>query len=288
MLEANSTYKIKFEVAPGEFDFGRATIVSKTVSQVCLQIKSGQSANKILPAGTKIWFVQETGISGFAGLWASNVIASQLAQGKKVLVCSLPKLKPLKQRRKVNRVEVKVPVTLTTDDANAKPRSFQTVDLCRSGSKLETKLIQNLGIESGQMVKGEFQLPDGSLKIKAQVIRVESNWLANKSMVALQFIALSKESSDKLDKFLVKLGGQPGTNKTKQNQEPQALPKSGLNSWSAQIKEKKTLLGATKTRTTLADATKPLTKAQSVKAPVKTQTQAQTQAKKTVTKKRSK
>lgn len=284
MLEANSTYKIKFEVAPGEFDFGRATIVSKTVSQVCLQIKSGQSTNKILPAGTKIWFVQETGITGFAGLWASNVIASQLIQGKKVLVCSLPKLKPLKQRRKVNRVEVKLPVTLTADDANAKPRTFQTVDICRSGSKLETKLIQNLGIESGQLVKGEFQLPDGTLKIKAQVIRVESNWLANKSMVALQFIALSKESSDKLDKFLVKLGGQPGTNKNKLDQPPHALPKSGLSSWSAQIKEKKTLLGSTKTRTTLADATKPLTKAQSVKAPVKTQAQ----AKKTVTKKRSK
>jgi c-di-GMP-binding flagellar brake protein YcgR len=281
MLEMNSIYKIKFEVEPGEFDFGRATIVSKTSNQVCLQIKSGQSTNKILPAGTKIWFVQETGITGFAGLWASNVIASQLVKGKKVLVCGLPKLKPLKQRRKINRVEVKVPVTLTADDANAKPRTFQTVDLCRSGSKLETKLIQNLGIDSGQQVKGEFLLPDGVLKIKAQVIRVESNWLANKSMVALQFIALSKESSDKLDKFLIKLGGQPGTDKSKSNKDPQPLPKSGLNSWSAQIKEKKTLLGgATKTRTTLADATKPLTKAQSVKAPA--------QAKKTVTKKRSK
>ncbi|MBP7863647.1 PilZ domain-containing protein [bacterium] len=287
MLETNSIYKIKFEVAPGEFDFGRATIVSKTASQVCLQIKSGQSTSKILPPGTKIWFVQETGITGFAGLWASNVIGSQLVKGKKVLVCGLPKLKPLKQRRKVNRVEVKLPVTLTADDANAKPRSFQTIDLCRSGSKLETKLIQNLGIESGQQVKGEFQMPDGVLKIKAQVIRVESNWLANKSLVALQFIALSKESSDKLDKFLVKLGGQPGTNKTKSDKENQSLPKSGLNSWSAQIKEKKTLLpGSGKTRTTLADATKPLTKAQSIKAPVKTPVQAQ--AKKAVTKKRSK
>lgn len=270
MLETNSSYKIKFEIAPGEFDFGRATILSKSASQVFLQIKTGQSANKILPAGTKLWFVQDTGISGFAGLWASSVISSQLIKGKKVLVCGLPKLKPLKQRRKVNRVEVKLPVTVTSDDTNAKSRTFQTVDLCRSGSKLETKLIQKLGMEPGQMVKGEFQLPDGMLKIKAQIIRIESNWLANKSIIALQFIALSKESSDKLDKFLVKLGGQASSEKLS----------SSLNSWSAQLKEKKNIPPAPKTRTTLAEMTKPLTKAQSVKAP--------TQVKKTVTKKRSK
>jgi len=279
MLEANSSYKIKFEIAPGEFDFGRATILSKTASQVFLQIKTGQSLNKILPAGTKLWFVQETGISGFAGLWASSVLSSQLVKGKKVLVCGLPKLKPLKQRRKVNRVEVKLPVSVTTDDTNAKSRVFQTVDLCRSGSKIECKLIQNLGLEPGQMVKSEFEMPDGMLKIKAQIIRLESNWLANKSIIALQFIALSKESSDKLDKFLVKLGGQPGVDKSK-SKDAQAAPKTGLNSWSAQIKGKKTLAPVAKTRTTLADATKPLTKAQSVKAP--------TGAKKAVTKKRSK
>lgn len=270
MLETNSSYKIKFEIAPGEFDIGRATILSKTASQIFLQIKTNQSANKILQAGTKLWFVQDTGISGFAGLWASSVMSSQLVKGKKVLVCGLPKLKPLKQRRKVNRVEVKLPVTVTSDDTNAKPRIFETVDLCRSGSKLETKLIQKLGLEPGQMVKGEFQLPDGILKIKAQIIRIESNWLANKSIIALQFIALSKESSDKLDKFLVKLAGQASSDTSS----------NSLNSWSAQIKEKKNIAPATKTRTTLAEMTKPLAKAQSVKAP--------TQAKKPVTKKRSK
>ncbi|MCW5823354.1 MAG: PilZ domain-containing protein [Cyanobacteria bacterium TGS_CYA1] len=278
MLETNSSYKIKFEIAPGEFDIGRATILSKTASQIFLQIKTNQSANKILPAGTKLWFVQDAGISGFAGLWASSVMSSQLVKGKKVLVCGLPKLKPLKQRRKVNRVEVKLPVTVTSDDTNARSRTFETVDLCRSGSKLETKLIQKLGLEPGQMVKSEFQLPEGILKIKAQIIRIESNWLANKSIIALQFIALSKESSDKLDKFLVKLGGQASSQKS--SKELQTQVKTGLNSWSAQIKEKKNIAPAAKTRTTLAEMTKPLTKAQSVKAP--------TQAKKPVTKKRSK
>lgn len=278
MLETNSSYKIKFEIAPGEFDIGRATILSKTASQIFLQIKTNQSANKILPAGTKLWFVQDAGISGFAGLWASSVMSSQLVKGKKVLVCGLPKLKPLKQRRKVNRVEVKLPVTVTSDDTNARSRTFETVDLCRSGSKLETKLIQKLGLEPGQMVKSEFQLPEGILKIKAQIIRIESNWLANKSIIALQFIALSKESSDKLDKFLVKLGGQASSQKS--SKELQTQIKTGLNSWSAQIKEKKNIAPAAKTRTTLAEMTKPLTKAQSVKAP--------TQAKKPVTKKRSK
>lgn len=279
MLETNSSYKIKFEIAPGEFDFGRATILYKEASHLFLQIKTNQSQNKILPPGTKLWFVQDAGVSGFAGLWASSVISSQLVKGKKVLVCGLPKLKPVKQRRKVNRVEVKLPVTVVSDDTNARPRTFQTVDLCRSGSKLETKLIQNLGLEAGQMVKGEFELPDGMLKIKAQIIRIESNWLANKSIIALQFIALSKDSSDKLDKFLVKLGGQAVGSKSN-SKDLQSPVKTGLNSWSAQIKEKKNLVTASKTRTTLADVTKPLAKAQSVKAP--------TQAKKTVTKKRSK
>lgn len=281
MLESNSSYKIKFEVAPGEFDFGRATILSKTASQIFLQVKTNQSANKILSPGTKLWFVQDTGITGFAGLWASSVISSQLVKGKKVLVCGLPKLKPLKQRRKVNRVEVKLPVTVTSDDTNARSKTFQTVDLCRSGSKLETKLIQNLGLEPGQMVKSEFQLPDGMLKIKAQIIRIESNWLANKSIIALQFIALSKESSDKLDKFLIKLGGQSQSisDRSKNKEIPTGI-KTGLNSWSAQITEKKNLTTASKTRTTLAEITKPLAKAQSVKAPG--------QEKKAIAKKRTK
>lgn len=279
MLEANSSYKIKFEIAPGEFDFGRATILSKTASQIFLQIKTAQSANKSLPPGTKLWFVQDAGVSSFAGLWASSVISSQLVKGKKVLVCGLPKLKPLKQRRKVNRVEVKLPVTVTSDDTNARPHYFQTIDLCRSGSKLETKLIQNLKLEPGQMVKAEFQLPEDMLKIKSQIIRIESNWLANKSLIALQFIALSKESSDKLEKFLVKLGGQANSAKNK-NTNSQSQAKTGLNSWSAQIQEKKSLVKTSKKRTTLAEATKPLAKAQSVKAPA--------QAKKTVTKKRAK
>lgn len=277
MLETNSVYKVKFEVAPGEFDFGRATIVSKSGSNLFLQIKTSQSTNKSLPQGTKVWFVQDTGVTGFAGLWASSVSKSQMIKGQKVLVCSLPKLKPLKQRRKVNRVEVKLPVVVTTDDTNARPRHFNTMDLCRSGSKLETKLVQNLGMETGQQVKCEFQLPDGVLKIKAQIIRVESNWLSNKSLIALQFIALSKESSDRLDKFLVKLGGQPRTGE-KGDKAP-AL-KGGLNTWSAQVKEKKSQSNLVKPKTTLADMAKPLVKAQSVKAP--------SPVKKTVVKKRTK
>lgn len=277
MLEANSVYKVKFEVAPGEFDFGRATIVAKSGNALFLQIKTSQSANKSLSAGTKIWFVQETGVTGFAGLWASSVSKSQTIKGQRVLVCTLPKLKPLKQRRKVNRVDVKIPVIVTTDDTNCKPRNFYSVDLCRSGSKLETKLMQNLGLETGQQVKAEFQLQDGVLKIKAQIIRVESNWLSNKSLVALQFIALSKESSDRLDKLLVKLGGHPraGDKKDKGSGE-----KGGLNTWSAQMKEKRTTAGLAKPKSTLADMAKPLVKAQSIKAP--------SPAKKSIVKKRTK
>lgn len=279
MLEAKSVYKVKFEVAPGEFDFGRATIVAKSGSVLFLQIKTSQSTNKSLPAGTKIWFVQETGVTGFAGLWASSVSKVQTVKGQRVLVCSLPKLKPLKQRRKVNRVDVKLPVVVTTDDTNGKPRHFYSVDLCRSGSKLETKLMQNLGLETGQQVKAEFQLQDGVLKIKAQIIRVESNWLSNKSLVALQFIALSKESSDRLDKFLIKLGGQPRVGDKK---DKGTVERGGLNTWSAQVKEKRTNSGSSiaKPKTTLADMAKPLVKAQSVKAP--------SSAKKSIVKKRTK
>ncbi len=268
MLEPNSVYKVKFEVAPGEFDFGRATIVAKSGSQLYLHIKTSQSANKSLPSGTKIWFVQDTSTTGFAGLWAASVSSSQMVKGQKVLVCSLPKLKPLKQRRKVNRVEVKLPVTITTDDTNARPAHFYTLDLCRSGSKIETKLVNKLGLETGMQVKGEFQLPDGVLKIKAQIIRVESNWLANKSLIALQFIALSKESSERLDKFLIKLGGTTRSAKEKANKS-EGTSKGGLDSWSTQLKEKRTTenMARPKKTTTLADMAKPLVKAQSVKAP---------------------
>ncbi|MGH9548117.1 MAG: hypothetical protein ACRD3W_02035, partial [Terriglobales bacterium] len=115
MFTPGKTYKVKLEGSPGDLDFGRATVVDRVGSQLCIYIKTSKDPHGRLAKGTKIWFVNDSPNITFNGLWASTVQGQQIVQGKTLLLCAQPRLEPLVQRRRSPRVNVDVPVSLVID-----------------------------------------------------------------------------------------------------------------------------------------------------------------------------
>ena len=234
MFQPGQILKVKVENAPGDFGFGRATIVDRVGKNILVQIKTARDSNKILSKGTKLWFVNDSPRLTFNGLWGSNVVGSQIVKGRTVLLCSLPKLEPLSQRRKHQRVSVNVPATISLGIKGQEKQEFRTIDLCKSGSSIETSRIDSSALEVGKDIACVLHTEKGDVNLKARVIRVETNWLANKTAIALEFVALSKESSDILDSLLVKLGGKPRDSEL-ENMVSSAASGQGLLSWQKQI-----------------------------------------------------
>lgn len=235
MFQAGQVLKVKVESSPGEYGYGRATIVDRDGNNLLVQIKTSRDSNKILPRGTKIWFVNDSPRLTFNGFWYSTVTGKEIVKGRTVLICSLPKLEPLSQRRKSHRVNVDVPVTISLDIEGKEKQEFRTRDLCKSGSAIETSRLDASLVEVGKEIGCVLHTDLGEVKLKARVIRIEENWLAKKTTLALEFIALSKESSDTLDRLLVKLGGKPRDSKLEEVAGKTGA-KDGLSGWVRQVK----------------------------------------------------
>lgn len=250
MFEAGKVYKVKVEAAPGEVGFGRATILDKSGNQICIQLRTSKDANKILPKGTRIWFVSDAPDISFNGMWSSNVIGTQMMSGKSVMICGTPKLEPLLQRRRTPRVALDVPVKLWTEgdeDLNCDTRSK---DISRSGIALETAKSVPLEVNPGNHIKIVVESTVGDIKGTARVIRVDRNWLANKNIVGLEFTELTEEAVALLDKLLVLLGGRP------RNEESETEVVTGLSGQLGGQKEgsSKFLGGARESKTEDSDA----------------------------------
>lgn len=209
MFQPGKVLKVKVETSPGEYGFGRATIVERSGSHLLIQVNTRRETNKLFPKGTKIWFVNDSPRLTFNGMWASSVTGTQLLKGRTLLVCSAPRLEPMSQRRIAQRVSIAIPVTISISVDGKHNQEFQTVDLCRSGSSIETSRVDHLGIEVGSEHKAVLHTPEGEVSVTVRVLRVEQNWLANKTTLALEFVALSVDASEILDKILVKMGGKP-------------------------------------------------------------------------------
>ena len=207
MFEAGRVYKVKIESSPGEIGFGRATVIEKAGNQLCIQIKTSKEANKSFPKGTRIWFVSDSTDSTFNGLWSSSVVGAQIAGGKTSLLCSAPKLDPLLQRRRTPRVNLDVPVRISSVTGDSITADVRSVDISRSGIALETSraLPDNVGNELAIVVDSSV----GEIPALCRVIRIEKNWLANKSVIGLEFTELSDDAVSTLDNLLVLLGGKP-------------------------------------------------------------------------------
>jgi c-di-GMP-binding flagellar brake protein YcgR len=236
MFQPGKVLKVKVETSPGEIGFGRATIVERTGNQLLVQVRTSRDPNKVLPKGTKLWFVNDSPRLTFNGMWQSTVIGSQVSKGKQVLVCAAPKLEPASQKRKAHRVSIEVPVTISLDIDGLEKQEFKTVDLCRSGSAIETSRIDSVAVEVGREINAVLHTGDGDVTLTARVLRVDHNWLANKTTLGLEFVALSQQSSEILDKVLVRVGGTPrdaGLDQTTGG----AAGREGMTSWAKQVKK---------------------------------------------------
>ncbi|MDZ4835926.1 MAG: PilZ domain-containing protein [Candidatus Melainabacteria bacterium] len=237
MFQPGKVLKVKVETSPGEMGFGRATIIERTGTQLLIQVRTSRDPNKVLPKGTKIWFVNDSPRLTFNGMWQSTVIGSQVSKGRQVLVCAAPKLEPASQKRKQHRVSIEVPVTISLDIDGLEKMDFKTVDLCKSGSAIETSRIDSsVAVDVGLELKAVLHTGDGDVTLTAKVLRVDHNWLANKTTLGLEFIALSQQSSEILDKVLVRVGGTPRDSDLDKTSGG-AAGREGMTSWAKQVRK---------------------------------------------------
>lgn len=227
MFEKGKVYKVKVESIPGEAGFGRATIVDRIGSQLCVQLKTSREANKVLPKGTRIWFVSDSPTNTFNGMWSSSVIGAQIAGGRTVMVCATPRLEALLQRRRTPRVVMEAPVKMFCGDNDHKPSTdCRSQDISRSGIALETPSDLPQGVEVGTTVALAIQSPHGDINARGRIIRIDKNWLANKNILGLEFVEISPENKEALEKLLILLGSKA---KKDDNEEDSVV--SGLFGW---------------------------------------------------------
>jgi len=232
MFDVGKVYKVKVEASSGEVGFGRATILEKAGNQLCIQIRTSKESNKVLSKGTKIWFVSDSTDNAFNGLWSSSVIGAQISGGKTSLVCSTPKLDPVVQRRRQPRVVVDAPVRMTTLEGQRLGSEIRTKDISRSGVALET--VQALPDDIGHSVNIVVESSVGEIPTTSRVIRVERNWLANKTVIGLEFTEIKPEAVETLDKLLLLLGGKTrnaDAGADQSDEEKSKNAKQGLSSW---------------------------------------------------------
>ena len=224
MFEAGKVYKVKVELADGQAGFGRATVVERKGNQLTILVRTSKGLDASLPKGTKIWFVSDS-TESFSGLWGSSIIEIKTAAGQRSMVCSPPKLEPLYQRRRTPRVAIDVPVQVYISD-NQTLFDVRSRDISRSGIAIESAPVLSESVGAGDIIKLIIHSSIGAIPLSARIIRVEKNWLANKTIVGLEFTEISDESVATLDKLLIQHGGKP------RNADAEA-PKqeTGLASW---------------------------------------------------------
>lgn len=236
MFQPGKVLKVKVETSPGEMGFGRATIIDRTGNQLLIQVRTSRETNKILPKGTRVWFVNDSPRLTFNGMWAASVLGTQVSKGRTVLICSTPKLEPLSQRRRAQRVSVDMPVTISLNIDGHEKQEFRTVDLCKSGSAIETTRIDQIEVEVGKEINAVLHTSEGDVTLTARILRVDHNWLANKTTLALEFIAMSQDSSEILDKVLVRIGGKPRDAEL-DKEHGGAAGREGMTSWIKQVRK---------------------------------------------------
>jgi c-di-GMP-binding flagellar brake protein YcgR len=239
MFEPGKIYKVKVEINPGEIGFGRATIIDKSPAGLVFQLKTSKDQNKVLTKGTRIWFVNDSPDVSFNGLWSSSIVATQVVDRQNVMLSTTPKLEPLVQRRLSQRVNLDVVVYLTSENDEELAKEVRSRDISRSGVALETGQEVAAAVEPGSHVKFVLESHVGPIAAFARIIRVERNWLANKTVLGLEFTDLSEDAVSALDKLLVMLGGKTRADEAdvlqavKESEDKNASRRTytGLSSW---------------------------------------------------------
>ncbi|HIA53643.1 MAG TPA: PilZ domain-containing protein [Candidatus Melainabacteria bacterium] len=205
MFQKGKAYKVKVEASPGEVGFGRATIVDKIGEKILVQLKTSREANKVLPKGTRLWFVNESSENSFNGMWATSVLGAQLFSGRTALICSAPRLEALLQRRRTPRasLDVNASIRLEGDKSNF---HIRTQDISSSGIALVSQIDLPANIDVGKNIVVNIEAKTGRIQTTCRVIRIEKNWLANKTVLGVEMIDMDDDSSENLMNLLKLLG----------------------------------------------------------------------------------
>lgn len=205
MFQKGKAYKVKVEASPGEVGFGRATIVDKIGEKILVQLKTSREANKVLPKGTRMWFVSESSENSFNGMWATSVLGAQLFSGRTALVCSAPRLEALLQRRRTPRADLDVNASIRLEGEQTSLH-LRTKDISSSGIALVSQMDLPAGVDVGESVIVSIDAKTGRIEATCRVIRIEKNWLANKTVLGVEMTDMDDDSAEVLMKLLNLLG----------------------------------------------------------------------------------
>ncbi|HEY9785175.1 MAG TPA: PilZ domain-containing protein, partial [Candidatus Obscuribacterales bacterium] len=142
----------------------------------------------------------------FNGMWSSTVIGAQIVDGKTAMVCNPPRLEAFLQRRRTPRAILDVPVNLHLEKEDSADFPLRSQDISSSGIALVTPGQMPEAAEVGESVKLTIAAPSGQISATARVIRIDHNWLANKTVMGLEFTDMDDESAETLIKLLDLLG----------------------------------------------------------------------------------
>ncbi len=208
MLEPGTSYKVKVELSPGKVGYGRATILERTGSRTFMQLRTAKEPNYILPHGSRVWFVADSPSSTLQGLWSSCVVGSKLVGGKTVVECGPVKFEPLVQQRKSARVPLQCAVDLVERKL---PYAVRSRNISRSGIGLEAYSQYVDEFPVGENVEIVLTAPGGKVQITCRVIRSEYNWLNNRTAIGLEFVTMTQDAVELLEKLRNQASGsEPG------------------------------------------------------------------------------
>lgn len=223
MLQAGKTYKVKVELNSGEVGYGRVVVLSKEGSKFLIQLSTSKQSNQVLPKGTKLSFVSDSMSNPFNGVWTTQVSAARIHSGKTVMECGSPRFESLAQKRKSQRLSCNCPVSARTDAGIEIDYELIANNISKTGIGLEAQRQDVSEFQVGKQVDLIIASQAGDIAVTSRVVRSQYNWLANRTVIGLEFTQLDDTAAETLTAFLQKLGLQ----KPDEHQEDMRL----LNSW---------------------------------------------------------
>lgn len=208
-FRAGRIYKIKVEFGPDRVGFGRATVVMADNHDIFIQIRSSKGGRKMLPNGSRVWFVGDSSTNPFNGLWSTSVIDTRIVNGKTVMRCPTPRFQSLSQRRQHDRAPFRAPVRIEAPQFAELRGEIYCRNLSRSGMGISIGLDCAEKFSPGAEIDLILEGPNAEVFTSVKVLRSKYNWLANRTDVGLEFCDMSHHSAEALDKLLVWLGSRP-------------------------------------------------------------------------------
>lgn len=233
MFRRGKVLKVKVELSSDVVGFGRATVVESQGSRLFLQLRTSKGEKRNLPKGTRVWFVSDSPLNPFNGLWCTTILNSRIVEGKTALECSRPKFEAKLQKRKFKRVSIICPVRIhgqKFDDLKA-----ATCDVSRTGVGLETFDDHVDLFTVGHNIDLTLDSAAGPIHVTARIVQSRFNWLANKTDIGLEFIQVEDHAVELLEKLLQSVAGERGF--APAGKESGALQTGQLSSWLKSTKD---------------------------------------------------